>query len=183
MLVSSKAAHRYALALLELAVENKSVEKTLEDILLIQNTLSESRDLMLFLKSPIVKPEKKAEVLKAIFNGKISELVHRFVILIAKKGREDLLDQITYSFVDQYNKFSGIKEVEVRSARELNDNQISELKQSLEKYTGKKVLLNFQVIPELKGGLAVKIDDTVIDGTVKHKLEQLEEKFMQTAMV
>ena len=183
MPVSSKAAQRYALALLELAEENGTVEQTLEDILFIQNTLKESRDLQVFLDNPIVKPEKKSNVLEAIFSGKISDSVYRLIILIAKKGRENLLEQITKAFVDQYNMLSGIKEVEVRTARELSDNQVTELKKSLEDHTGKKVVLNIKVNPELKGGLAVKIDDTVIDGTVKHKLEQLEEKFLKFAAV
>src|SRR5690554_5533233 len=182
MLVS-KAARRYAKALLELAEENNSVEKTLEDIKFIKNTLEDSRELVLFLKSPIVKPANKAGALEAIFTGKISEQVHKFIILIANKSREHLLDEITQAFIQQYNRFAGIQTVEVLTAHELDDQLIAEITKSLEKYTNKNVVLNLKVNPDLKGGIAVKINDTVIDGTVKHKLEQLQEKFLQSAAV
>lgn len=180
MLVS-KAAQRYALALLELADENNSVEKTLEDINFIKNTLDDSRELILFMKSPIVKTEDKAKALEAIFSGKISEQVYRFILLIAQKGREHLLDEITEAFIQKYNQFAGIKTVEVHTAKELDENQKAEISKALEDHTGKKVVMDIKVNPDLKGGIAVKIDDTVIDGTVKHKLEQLKEKFLQTA--
>ncbi|MEX0609960.1 MAG: ATP synthase F1 subunit delta [Balneolaceae bacterium] len=182
MLVT-KAAHRYAIALLELADENKSVDQTLEDVLLIKNTLEGSRDLLLFLKSPTVKPAKKVAVLEAVFSGKISELVYRFVILIASKGREDILDDITLAFIEKYNEYAGIITVEVRVANAIDDSQLNEITKVLEKTTGKKVNVDLKIQPELKGGMAVKIDDTVIDGTVKHKLEQLEQMFLKTAVL
>lgn len=182
MLVS-KAAQRYASALLELAEENNSVEKTLEDINFIRNTLSGSRDLLLFLKNPIVKPEKKADALNAIFSGKISEQVQDFIQLITKKNRENLLDEIAEAFLQKYRTYAGILIVEVRSAYELNEKQQAEIIKKLEDRTGKKIELDLKVVPELKGGIAVKIGDTVIDGSVKHKLEQLEQKFMETAAV
>lgn len=180
MLVS-KAAHRYAIALLELADENKSVDRVLEDILLIKNTVEGSRDLLLFLKSPIVKPAKKVAALEAVFGDKVSDLVNRFISLIATKGREDILDEIATAFVERYNEYAGIISVEVRVAKALDDNQLAELTKTLEKTTGKQVNIDLKIQPELKGGMAVKIDDTVIDGTIKHKLEQLEDLFLETA--
>ncbi|MEX0721722.1 MAG: ATP synthase F1 subunit delta [Balneolaceae bacterium] len=182
MLVS-KAAHRYAIALLELADENKSVDQVLKDILFIKNTIEGSRDLLVFLKSPMVKPEKKVAALEAIFGDKVSDLVHKFITLIAKKGRENILGEITIAFIEKYNEYAGIITVEVRVAKALDENQLAELTQVLEKTTGKQVNIDLKVQPELKGGLAVKIDDTVIDGTIKHKLEQLEDLFLETAVL
>lgn len=182
MLVS-KAAHRYAIALLELADENKSVDQTLEDILFIKNTIDGSRDLLLFLKSPTVKPDKKVAALEAVFGDKVSDLVHNFVTLIAKKGREDILDEITAAFIEKYNEYAGIITVEVRVAKALEDNQLAEITKALEKTTGKQVNIDLKIQPELKGGMAVKINDTVVDGTIKHKLEQLEDLFLETAVL
>lgn len=182
MLVS-KAANRYAIALLELADDNKSVDRTLKDILFIKNTVEGSKDLLLFLKSPMVKPDKKVAALEAIFGDKVSDLVHKFITLIAKKGRENILDEITDAFIEKYNEYAGIISVEVRVANALDDKQLAELTQVLEKTTGKKVNIDLKIQPELKGGMAVKIDDTVIDGTVKHKLEQLEDLFLESAVL
>lgn len=181
MLVS-KAARRYAIALLELADEQNAVEKTLEDIGTIRSAITDSRELLLFLKSPIVKPGKKASVLKEVFEGKVGTLVENFLQLMARKKRSDILQDIVEAFVEEFNKFAGIIEIEARVAKPLNDSQKAELINSLEKATSKKVNLTVNVNEELKGGLTVKIDDTVIDGSVKHKLEQLEDMFLESSM-
>jgi F-type H+-transporting ATPase subunit delta len=180
MLVS-KAARRYATALLELAKEQDVVDRTLEDILFIKNTLDDSRDLVLFLNSPIIKPDKKVSVLEEIFKSEISELVHRFITLIARKNRQNVLDEIVTAFVDTYNEYAGIISAKVFVAKELDNKQLAKVTKRLEEVTGKKVNVTTKVQEELKGGMAIKIADTVIDGTIKHKLEQLEDVFLNTA--
>lgn len=180
MLVS-KAAKRYATALLELAKERDEVERTLEDVLLVKNTLEESRDLLLFLKSPIIKPDKKVAALDAIFGDKLSEMVHKYISLIARKNRQNLLDEIVTAFIEKYNEFAGIISAEVFVAEELDDKQLDKVQKTLEKVTSKKVNISTRVQKNLKGGIAIKIKDTVIDGTIKHKLEQLEDEFLSSA--
>ncbi|HBX66949.1 MAG: F0F1 ATP synthase subunit delta [Balneola sp.] len=179
MLVS-KAARRYATALLELAKEQDVVESTLEDILFVKTTLEDSRDLVLFLKSPIIKPDKKVSALEEIFKSEISELVHRFITLIARKNRQNVLDEIVTAFVEVYNEYAGIISAEVFVATKLDDKQIAAVTEKLEEVTGKKVNVTIKVQEDLKGGMAIKIADTVIDGTVKHQLEQLEDVFLNT---
>jgi F-type H+-transporting ATPase subunit delta len=181
MLVS-KASGRYAKALLELAEEHNNVEQTLQDVLFIKATLDGSRDLLLFLKSPIIKPEKKVAALEEIFGGKVSELVHKFISLIAQKNRQSMIDQIVNSFIQVYNEYAGIIEAKVSVAQKLTDKQLSDVKDKIETVTDKKVQITEEVDPELKGGMAIKISDTVIDGTIKHKLEQLEDIFLSTAV-
>ncbi|MDR9415083.1 MAG: ATP synthase F1 subunit delta [Gracilimonas sp.] len=180
MLVS-KAARRYATALLELAIEQKSVEQTLKDVSFIKNTLEGSRDLVLFLKSPVIKPDKKVAALNAIFGDHLSDLVHQYVSLIARKNRQNMLDEIVTAFIDKYNDHAGIISAEVYVARELSNKELKKVKSTLEKFTNKKVNITTKVQEDLKGGMAVKIEDTVIDATVKHKLEQLEDEFLSSA--
>ena len=178
MLVS-KASRRYANALLEIAIQQNSVEDMLNDMLTLKSTIEGSRELLLFLRSPIVKPVDKQEALQKIFSEKVSKTVSQFITLITEKGRENILDQIANAFVEAYNQHSGIITVEVKSAKTLSDKQAEELVATLEKTTSKKVNLDFSVIEELRGGISIKIDDTVIDATIKHKLEQLETQFLQ----
>lgn len=181
MLVS-KAARRYATALLETAKEKKVVEETLKDILFIKNTVEGSKELALFLKSPVIKPNDKEAVLSTIFDKKIGKLSKEFVLLVSSKERTSILIEIASAFVDQYNEFAGIIEVEVRTAYALDNKQVQELLKVLEKSTSKKVEMNVIDQLDLKGGLLVKIQDTVIDGTVKHKLEQLEQTFLANSL-
>lgn len=180
MLVS-KAARRYATALLELAKEQDAVERTLEDVLFIKNTIDDSRDLLLFLKSPVIKPDKKVSALDAIFGDKVSELVHKYITLIARKNRQNMLDEIVTAFIEKYNEYAGIISAEVFVAKPLDDDQLSDVKQRLEEVTNKTVNITTTVQEDLKGGMAIKIADTVIDATIKHKLEQLEDVFLSAA--
>jgi F-type H+-transporting ATPase subunit delta len=84
--------------------------------------------------------------------------------------------------MEQYNEYAGIQPVYVHTAYELSDDQKAELTEALEKYTGKSVESHFQIDESLIGGVAVRIEDTVIDGTVRYKLDKLEEHFMQPAV-
>lgn len=181
MLVS-KAARRYATALLESAKQQNSVENTLKDINFIKDTVEGSKELRSFLKSPVVKPIEKKKALSSIFDGKVSKEVSQFLALIATKGREDILDEIAIAFVKKYNIHAGIITVEVRTAEALGADQVKELTSMLEKTTSKTVNLDLIEQADLRGGISVKIDDTVIDATVKHKLEQLETRFLETSM-
>lgn len=173
----SKAARRYANALLETAVGDSSLEQTKEDMLMIQNTLRNSEELRVFLRSPVIKKAVKKNALEAIFKDKIQEQTFSLIEILSEKGREDLLLEISTGFMDLYNEHHGIIEVDVQTAFDLTDDQKDSLQKTLEFTTGKKVQMNVTTNEDLIGGLTVRIDDTVINGSVKYKLRQLKDKF------
>lgn len=177
----TKAARRYASALLQLAREEGNLEPILADIQLINNTIDGSRELQLFLRSPIIKYDDKAKAMDELFGDKVQEIIRQFIRLLARKNRVGLLQQVCEAFIHLYNKHAGIIDIEVYSAKELTEQQRESLHKVLEEKTGKKVDMKVSVNDALKGGLAVRIDDTVIDGTIKHKLEQLEDTLLSTA--
>ncbi len=180
--MSLQAARRYAKALLEMAIEKKDLEDVKKDMLLIQGALRDSSELRAFLKSPIIQKQDKQAALQSIFKGKVSDLTLGFLDLLTEKSREKLLKPITDHFISQYNNHHGIIEVGVTSAAELDSKQLSTLKTELESSTGKTVNLNSVVKEEIIGGLMVRIEDTVIDGSVKFKLNQLKETFTSVAV-
>ncbi|MDZ7694410.1 MAG: F0F1 ATP synthase subunit delta [Balneolaceae bacterium] len=83
----TKAARRYASALLQLGKERGEVESILSDIKFIKNTIDDSRDLQLFLQSPIIKFDDKAEALEELFGDEVGEVVSKFIALLARKNR------------------------------------------------------------------------------------------------
>lgn len=175
--MSIKAANRYAKAFLETSIELDVVEKVKEDILFISETFSASPDLGLFLRSPIVRGEKKKAALSEIFSDRIEDITKHLLSVLSGKSRERLLEEIANQFLKLYNSHQGIIDVSVVSAAELSAEHKKELEKELEALTGKKVLLDSNVDQELIGGLKVIIDDTVVDGTVKHKLNRLRDRF------
>lgn len=175
---TTKAARRYANALLELAIEREQVEPILGDIKFMDNTLGASKELVVFLKSPVIKFDDKLEALSKLFFDELEKPTKLFIELLARKDRINLLDQITEAFIEKYKEFAGIITVQVYVARELSDSQREDLHNELEEKTQKTVDLSITIDESLKGGMAIRIDDTVIDGTIKHKLEKLEESLL-----
>lgn len=175
---TTKTARRYATALLGLGQERNELKQVLDDITFIHNTLEDSRELVTFLKSPIVKFDDKVAVLDELFSSEIQELTDKFIKLLARKDRINLLDQISVAFIEKYKEFAGIITVDVFVAEEINDQQRDALHRNLEKKTQKKVDMNIILDQSLRGGMAVRIDDTVIDSTVKHQLEKLGETLL-----
>jgi F-type H+-transporting ATPase subunit delta len=176
----TKAARRYANAFLEIAKERNEVESILEDIEFIHNTFEDSRELAIFLKSPIIKYDDKKAVLKQLFFDEIEEPTKLFLKLLVRKERVSLLNQIAEAFIELYKKYAGIIIIDVFVARELSDDQQQALHTKLEQKTQKTVEMNITIDESLRGGMAIRIDDTVIDGTVKHKLIELEESLLST---
>lgn len=125
--MSSKAAKRYAYAYHETAIENNILEAAKDDVKLISDTLESSKDLRLFLKSPLVNKDKKQAALLEIFDKKVQPLTLRLMKILTDKSRESLLDMILKHFMDYYNVHHGIIEVGITSAFELDKEQISDL--------------------------------------------------------
>ncbi|HMB41503.1 MAG TPA: ATP synthase F1 subunit delta [Balneolaceae bacterium] len=180
--MASKAAKRYANAYLETALELKVLEKAKEDMLLIQETYKSSPDLRIFLRSPVIKKDKKRAAIEAIFSDKVQDITNNLLKILSDKDREMLIEDITGFFMDLYNIHHGNIKVSVSSAYKLDKKQEKALINKLEDVSGKNVLLHTTIDESLLGGLKVRIDDTVIDGSVKYKLSQLKDKFTGAAV-
>lgn len=173
----SKAARRYAKALLQSALEQNILGDVEKDIRFIDKTLSDSHELKIFLRSPVIKSEDKLGGLTSIFDSHISKETMGLLNLLVEKGRENLLADICLGFINLYNDHKGIIKVDVVSAIQLDKKQKKSLLDELSDSTGKKVDMNLSVDESLVGGLVVKIGDTVIDGSVKHKIRMLKNQF------
>jgi F-type H+-transporting ATPase subunit delta len=181
-MIPSKAARRYASALLQYAVESKKLDAVYKDVEFIGETLRQSKELKLFFKSPVVKSVDKSAVLKELFKDQVSAETASFLELLASKERFELLSGIMEAFVKAYQDYSGITTAQVFYAQKLTKKQLDDIRKALEKRTGKKVTLETTEKPGLLGGVVVKLGDTVIDGSVKYKLEQLESMFFRAAI-
>ena len=173
---------RYAKAFYEYADKKNSLEKISKDLLFINNTLEGSKELRSVLKSPVIKKDKKQEIIKDLFEEKIDRESLNFLNFIIEKNREDSLYGITNRFMRLSDEHAGILNAKVTSAVELDDAQKLSIKKRLEDYTNKSVRLSFALDRKVIGGFIVKIEDTVIDASVKHQLEILKEKFTEGSL-
>lgn len=168
---------RYTTALFEIAAERKVTDRMRIDFLSLKKTIQSSRELKLFIETPIISTEKKKSVFKEIFSGKLDDLLISFFDLLAEKGRENLLYEICTDFVALMNDKEGIIEARITTAIEIRDSEKKNLEDKLREFTGKKIASNYFVDPSIKGGFVVRIDDTIIDASIRKQLEMLHEQF------
>ena len=174
---------RYARALIDTATDNNIFNKVTSDVVLVYNSLKDSKELRKVLASPIIKEVKKIEILSEIFQDKISKDTLNFIRFIVSKNRENMLIDIMRRFLDIKNEKLGIIEVDVVSSHELNEEQKSVLKKQLKEKTSKEVLLSYRIDESIIGGFKLKLNDTVIDASVQNQLVQLRKVFLDENMI
>ncbi|HLP17899.1 MAG TPA: ATP synthase F1 subunit delta [Bacteroidota bacterium] len=166
-------AHRYAGALMKLTAELKKPEAAAADLMTVKNALESSRELRLMLESPIISADKKKDVLSAIFTKKIGEAVRDYLLEIISKGRAQYLHQILVQYFELRDDSMGIVRVAVQTPVEFSAKQKKDLEKHLEAFTGKKVAVAFSLDASIKGGFIARVGDTVLDGSIRRRLELL----------
>lgn len=171
-------AYRYAKSILDLAQEQNVLDQVVEDMQLIQTTTRNSPELAQLLRSPIVKADKKNDILKAIFNSRLSKLSQAFIQLITNKGREGFLPQIAAAFIDQYREMKRIRIGTLITAAPASDSLKQALKAKAEAaLPGYTVELEAKVDPSIIGGFILEIGDRSVDASVRRDLGEVRKQF------
>lgn len=176
---NKKIARRYTLALYEIAKERKLTNAIKKDFISIKATINSSKDFKLFLKSPIINSGKKRAIFREIFLRKLNDLTLNFFDILTEKNRENILFDIAQDFLHLLNEKEGILEVSVRIAIELTQDEKKNLANKLRDFSGKQIDANYHVDPIIKGGFVARIDDTIIDASIKRQLELLYDRFQK----
>ncbi|HVU99105.1 MAG TPA: ATP synthase F1 subunit delta [Puia sp.] len=184
MTPNPRLAARYAKSILDLSLEKDQVEAVHKDMLLLQATCRESRDLVNLLRSPIVKADKKGKILSAIFTGKISPLTSAFITLLLRKEREGNLPEIASSFVGQYKIYRGISTAKLTTAVPVSDELRQAILQKLKTERNlQQVELDTEIRKELIGGFILEIGDLRMDSSVAFELNNVRKQFQNNDFV
>jgi len=176
-----RVASRYAKSLLYLAIELKTEDKLVKDMQLISETCEQNRDLVMVLKNPVIKYDKKLNILKKLFGKNVNPLVIRFMELLSRKNRANILPDITKSWIDQYNEHKNILIARITSSTSLTESGRTKILEAVKKSTGKSVIMEEAVSKELIGGFILKIKDQQLDNSVRGQLNRLKRKFLNKA--
>ncbi len=165
---------QYATALADIALEQGAAEparKQLEDF---GAAYAESAELRNVLANPAVDRTAKHGVIeKLVARLGASRIVRNFLFVIVDNQRTHLVPEILQSFEDVLRQREGVAEAEVSSAAELTAAQKTQLQQTLERLTGRKIQAKYSLDPALLGGAVVRIGDTIYDGSVRNRLNQM----------
>jgi F-type H+-transporting ATPase subunit delta len=168
-----RVARRYARGLMAAAVEEQTLERTGVDLELVGQVLRDSREFRMLVASPVVSSTKKLEVFQSLLGRHLAPTTLAFVRMMTEKNREGLLSDVVEQFRILRDERLGIVAVQVTSAVEVAQAQKDQLSALLQQYTGKKVWVRFAIDTQIKGGLVVRIADTVLDTSLRRQLELL----------
>ena len=172
-------ASRYAKSLIDLANEQNVLEAVHQDMLLFQKVADDNRGLMLALKSPVVRHEKKLAILTAIFKANVNPVSFAIFEIITRKNREAILDAIADEFIIAYQEFKGIQKATITTTTPLTDELRAQFKDIVAKSTGKTVVLEEKIDPTLIGGYLLRVNDRQFDASIKSNLNKLKLELTQ----
>ncbi len=166
-------ARRYADALFHVALEHDKIDEVAADLGALAECYSKDPDFRQLLEHRRLSPRRKKELVRLLWEGRISRLVLGFLELLIDKRRVRYLEEIYAVYVALLRAARNIAVAEVKTPYPLAPDVQARLVEVLERLTRKKIELQVQVEPELLGGLYVKVGDRVYNGTVRKRLELL----------
>lgn len=165
---------QYANALADIVLQQGAAEPARKQLADFGVAYAESAELRNFLASPAVTRQDKHGVIeKLAARLGASKILRNFLFVVVDNQRALLLPEIEAAFEEVLRQRQGVAEAEVASAVALSEAQKSTLLRTLERLTGKKIQPKYSLEPGLLGGAIVRIGDTIYDGSLRNRLNQL----------
>ena len=165
---------RYALALFELAREQKQLETVAASLATVRETLKESDDFRELATSPLIGRDEAMRAIAAAAQAmRLDPLTTSFLGVLAQNRRLRQLGNVIRAFNTLAARHRGEITAEVTSAFPLDDDQVDAIKQNLRTRMGRDIAVEMNVEPAILGGLVVKIGSQMIDGSIRTKLNNL----------
>ena len=177
-------ATRYAKSLVDLAVEKDQLAVVYEDAKYLQAVCKGSREFTNLLKSPVIKADKKQQIIEAVTKGKVSEITTAFNRLLVVKGRESDLPEIFDAFIDQYNTIKGIHKIKLTTAVPVSEELKSSIVTKAKAEAGlNEVELTTAVDESLIGGFVLEFNNNLVDASIVRDLKDIKKQFNKNVYV
>lgn len=175
-MASGELVHGYAEALFRVVRAEGELDRVEDELFRFGKVLESNHELKQALSDQSMDRAQRAKILDELLGDKVSEHTLGLLTFIVAQGRARQLPQILEGLSALAAEARNSVVAEVRSAMPLDEKQRSELASALSKATGKQVEVKVLVDPSVIGGIVAKIGDTVIDGTIRRRLEQIREQ-------
>ena len=170
-------AKRYAHAYMESCASPKAVESAVVDLMQVRAFIESSDDLKAFLSSTVIVCAEKCDALRNIFAAVVSEDTLQFLLFVVEKGQGDALCEIAGCCQEIYRHTQRSEGV-IKTTIALEPQTVSRIKAHLEKKLNKKLDMSVKIDPDIVGGIQVIIDNVIIDGSIKRRLDELRDKLL-----
>jgi F-type H+-transporting ATPase subunit delta len=172
--LTAKIAAPYARALFDISIEKNIMHQITMDFQNLRIFLKENSELTDCLNSPIISQDAKYEILGEILESQIHVETFRFLTVLIKRNRINLLEIIMISYLELICEIASLKTIEVSTAFAFTNLQKNTLVNKLKKLTNaREIRLTLKLDPSLIGGFLIKTESKIIDFTVKNQLEKL----------
>ena len=177
---SITSAERYSLALFELSEENNLLSQIEDQSSSILNLIDQSEDFSNLIKDPTTSQEDLLKVINTISeNNKFESLFKNFLSFLIQKRRFFFIERILKSFIEICSRKRGELKAELKSAKDLSNEEILKITEELTKNFSSKIKLNYKHDESLIGGLVVQVGSTMVDTSIKNKLQQIENRMIE----
>jgi F-type H+-transporting ATPase subunit delta len=165
----------YAAALFEIAKAEGSLDTVEDELFKVARTVEANDDLRSTLLDVAVPIDRRVAVVESLLGGRVSPITTALVSFVVAAGRSRNLPEIIDKLVARAAEERHEAVAEVRTAYPLDDAHLQGLADALGRATGKHVSVKVVIDPSVMGGVVARIGDTVIDGSIRHRLDQLRE--------
>ena len=174
------AKNSYSQALFELASENSTINEVEKQVSSILELIKSSTDFKDLIKDPTNKIEDQLKVINKISDQfGFNQLLKKFLGFIISKRRFFYLESILNDFLMICSNARGEIQAELSAAKELNESELSNIKNELSSTFGSNIKLNHKYDPSLIGGLIIKVGSIMIDTSIKSKLQKIEKQMIE----
>ncbi|MDC3125605.1 ATP synthase F1 subunit delta [Candidatus Pelagibacter sp.] len=177
---SITSAERYSLALYELSDESNQLTKIEEQCSSLLGLINSSKDFKSLIKDPTTKQDDLVKIITSISeNYKFENLFKNFLNFLIQKRRFFFLERILKSFVEISSRKRGELKAELKSAKDLSDDEIVKITEELTKNFSSKIKLNYKYDKSLIGGLVLQVGSIMVDTSIKNKLQQIQNRMIE----
>ena len=175
---NTRAALRYAKAVLSSAIDGNKENELAKDMHSIVSVFAENNDLLVFLENPVIPNSTKQDGLEKIFSS-LSPLSTQLIDLLSRNNRIDLLDQVATAFLALLQKHQGKETAIVTTAVALTPALEKVVLNKAKELSSAEITLENTIDPSIIGGFILRIGDLQYNASVAHQLEQLERELTQ----
>jgi ATP synthase F1 delta subunit len=162
----------YARSLFEVASEQDKLDLVREQLGEFADALEQTRELQVFFFSPYFSTAEKQDGLDRAVSGADPAFVN-FLKLLIENHRMPVIFRVRRSYDELWEEENKLLPVRVTSAVELDDKTVSQIGERIAEQTGRKVELSSEVDPEILGGIVVRVGNSILDASIRNRLEQL----------